>query len=385
MFIEYYIYYFYYSYLGLPFILRVAVLAIIIAVPIYLLLFSLFANTKREFYRRERLGKILDNKYMGKIQHILTHEYNFSIDEINNQLEIKVKKLSSRKKRLLTNKILMIRDHAKNINEHNYRLMIKYFELQEFWENKLKFGSISSKLKALRKLDDFNIEIPGAIIAPLTNNRNELLRKKARSYYMHLSKNNPFKFLDENFDETLNEWDKIEIHRILKMKSKKERLPGLVQWIKNSQNTEFRCFLIDEIKYFSQKESCPYLVDIFDTEDIKVRKHCIDTLGQLGCQVAEEKLIFIYSKQPTIIQQSIVKAIQNIYSGVALAFLEEAYLDARDDESRMIILDAIYHYGDAGRKLFKSIQKDKSDSSLLIFKHVENELLQINPYYKYNI
>lgn len=380
MFIEYYIYYFYYSYLGFPPILRIAVLAITIALPLYFLIFYLFTKTRNEFYRKKRIGKLINEKYIDNIQRILTHEYNYSINEINDLLGIEVRKLSSSKKQLLTNRILMVRDHTENVNEYNYRLLIKYLELQEFWENKLKFGSISSKLKALRKLDDFNIEIPGAIIAPLTNNRNPHLRKKARSYYMHLSKNNPFKFFDENFDETLNEWDKIEIHRILKMKSKKERLPSLVQWIKESQNTEFRCFLIDEIKYFSQKESCPYLVDVFDTADIKVRKHCIDTLGQLRCQIAEEKLIFIYSKQPAIIQQSIVRAIQNIHSGVALSFLEEAYLDARDDENRIIILDAIYHYGDAGRKLFKSIQKNQTDFSNLLFEHVGNRLLQTNSY-----
>jgi len=374
MFIEYYLYYFYYTFLGFPFIIRVAVIAITIFFPFYLFIFYRFAKARNEFKKKKKLQRILQNKYGDKIKRIITSQKIYLLEEIAGEMNCNVKKLSGRKKRLLTNKILALRNQEDYINQINYQNVIAYFNLQSYWERKLKYGTMASRQRALRKLDDFNIEIPGAVIASLTNNKNKFLRKRARSYYMHLSKNSPYKFFDENFDTTFNEWDKIEIHRILSKKSE-EGLPNLTQWIKNSKNSEFKCFLVDEIKHMKQKESCYYLLEILDTQDIKLRKHCIDTLGELKCHMAEKRLIESYQQQPVIIQRSIVKTIQKLNSGEALSFLEEAYFDAHDDESKIIILYAIYNYGDAGRKLFEAIEKDAEGFSKLIFQHVGNSLL----------
>ncbi len=236
MFIEYYIYYLYYTFLGFPFIIRVAVVSLTFFTPFFLLIFLRFLKMKNEYNGKKRLQKIAKNKYADKIKDILESEKIYYPQDIADILRCNVKKLSDRKKRILTNIILNLRSKEESINKENYRNVINYFNLQQFWEKKLKFGSMASRQRALRKLDDFNIEIPGAVISSLTNNRNQFLRKRARSYYMHLSQNSPFKFLDENFDNTFNEWDKVEIHRILSKKVEEEELPSLIQWIKNSMN-----------------------------------------------------------------------------------------------------------------------------------------------------
>jgi len=333
---------------------------------------------KNEYNGKKRLQKIAKNKYADKIKDILESEKIYYPQDIADILRCNVKKLSDRKKRILTNIILNLRSKEESINKENYRNVINYFNLQQFWEKKLKFGSMASRQRALRKLDDFNIEIPGAVISSLTNNRNQFLRKRARSYYMHLSQNSPFKFLDENFDNTFNEWDKVEIHRILSKKVEEEELPSLIQWIKNSENTEFKCFLVNEIKHFKQKESCYYLLEILDTSDVKLKQACIEALGELKCQLAEKKLIDSYQQQPVYIQQSIIKTILKLDSGESLSFLEEAYFDAHDSESKLIILHAIYNYGMAGRKLFDSMQKDTEGFSKQMFDHVSNPLLKYN-------
>ena len=374
MIIEYYLYYLYYTFLGFPFIIRVAVSVITIFIPLYLIISFRFAKIRNRYNGKKRLQKIFQKKYGSQVKRIITSEKIYLPDEIASEIQCNVKKLSGRKKRTLTNNILHLRYNEKYVNETNYRNIIAYFNLQQYWERKLKYGSMASRQRALRKLDDFNIEVPGAVIASLTNNRNRFLRKRARSYYMHLSKNSPFKFLDENFDHTFNGWDKIEIHRILSKKAD-EGLPSLTQWIKNSENSEFRCFLVDEIKHLKQKESCYYLLEILNTEDIELRRHCIETLGELKCQLAEKKLIEGYQQQPIIIQQCIIKAIQKLNSGKALSFLEEAYFDAHDSESKLIILHAIYNYGEAGKKLFESMGQGCSGFSKLMFDHVSNSLL----------
>lgn len=375
MFIEYYFYYFYYTFWGFPFIIRVAVLVITIFIPLFILLLFVFARIRNHYSSKEKLGKNIKDRYEDRIRHIMTTKEIYLRDDIHEIMRCNVGKLSGKKRKTFTNEILGIYQSGKNINESNYRTLIDYLELQPYWERKIKSGTISSRLRALRKLDDFNIEMTGVVIASLTNSRNRFLRKRARSYYMHLSKNSPYKFLNEDFDRTFNDWDKIELHQVLSEKAE-EGLPNLTQWIKNSNNTAFKCFLVDEIKYLGQKEGCQYLLEILDTPDIELRKHCIGTLGELKCVKAEKELIRSYTQQPVIIQQSIIRTIQKLYTGEALSFLEDAYLGAHDSETKMLTLYAIYNYGPAGRKLFDSLRMNVKGFPQLMFDHVSNELLQ---------
>lgn len=375
MLIEYYLYYFYYTFWGFPFIIRVAVLVITIFIPLFCLLMIVLAKIRKNHSTKEKLIRSTKNRYEDRIGHIITTDKIYPPNAIHEIMGCNVGKLSGKRKEAFTNKILAIYSAEKRINKYNYRNLINYLELQPYWEKKLKNGAMTSRLKALRKLDGFNIEMTGVLIASLTNNRNTFLRKRARSYYLHLSKNSPYKFLNEDFDKTFNNWDKIELHNVL-MEKAGEGIPNLTQWIKNSNNSKFKCFLVDEIKYLNQKEGCLYLLEILDTPDMELRKHCVDALGDLQCRAAEKILIKSYTQQPLLIQQSVIKTIRKLYTGEALSFLEDAYLTAHDSDTKMIALYAIYNYGGAGRKLFESLKPHTEGFSQLMFEHISNDLLQ---------
>ena len=193
---------------------------------------------------------------------------------------------------------------------------------------------------------------------------------------MLFSKNNPFKFFDEDFDRSFNEWDKIDIHRVLVRRSK-EGLPNLTQWIKHSQNVNFKCFLVDEIKYFKQYESAPFLLELIDnTLDINLRKHCIEVIGDLDYKEAEDTLTKDYNLQPVILQNSIIKTIEKLKTGKALPFLRNAYYNSHNVESKLIILKAIFNYGYEGNQLFFNMKERESPFSKLIFEHVNNPLIK---------
>ncbi|NDW18488.1 HEAT repeat domain-containing protein [Dysgonomonas sp. 216] len=376
MFLEYYLYYLYYSYLGFPFVIRVAILAITIFTPIYLFAVFKLLQLRTNFYQKRRLQKKHGNNYLEKARNIIVSERMYNIDEISEELNCKVNNLKDKEKRILTNNILKIHDSERYVNLKNYRMVIEFFDLRNFWERKLKYGSLALRQKALRKLDDLDIEIPGSIITSLTYNRNQYLRKRARSSYMYFSKHSPFKFLDEDFDKTFNNWDKIEIHRMLQRRSH-EGLPNLTQWIKNSDNLAFKCFLIDEIKHFKQTDCCPFILQLLDTStDINFWKHCIDALGELKHQEAEEYLIKDYAIQPQYIQDCIVNAVGNLNSGKALDFLRSAYHSAHNDESKLLIANTIFEYGESGKKLFSTLKKEEEGFNRLIFEHVSNPLIK---------
>ena len=377
MFLEYYLYYLYYTFLGFPFIIRVAVVAISIFIPFFIIALLTLTDKRQRHYRKKKLQEKLRREYLDKIISIITSKEAYSHANIEKALNYNVKKFTNRKKRLLTNNILYIYGKEEYINKGNYLRVIDYFDLRQFWEKKLKYGSLASRQRALRKLDDFDIEIPGSVITSLTYNRNQYLRKRARSSYMYFSKNSPFKFLDENFDNTFNDWDKVEIHRMLSRRGG-ENLPNFTQWIKNSDNSEFQCFLVDEIRHFKQDKSSPLLLEMIEMQDVKLRKHCIEALGEMKCFEAEETLIRSYALQPHSVQKAIVVAIQKMNTGKALRFLEEAYNSTHDSGSRIIVLKAIFNYGESGRLLFDSMKKRSEGFSLLIFEHVSNPLIKQN-------
>lgn len=374
---EYYIYYIYYTILGFPFSIKVALFSICVFIPFLIITSFKLTHSRMLYYHKGKLQHVLKKKYSKKIKDIITSENDYSHEEVDDVLNCNVKKLTTGRKIYLTNSILNISEQEKYVNNKNYQQVIKYFGLRQFWEKKLQYGSAASKHRALRKLDDLNIEIPGSIITSLTYNRDEHLRKKARSSYMYFSENNPFKFLDENFDKTFNDWDKIEIHNVLSRRVN-ERLPNLTQWIRNSNNSEFQCFLIDEIKYFNRTECSQFLLGMIDNQDLNLRRHIIDALGEMKYQEAEEHFVKDYILQPQMIQQSIIIAIQKINTGKALPFLEEAYNNAHAHESKMIILRAIYSYGESGKEVFYEMRKIKDGFSKLLFEHVSNSLIKYN-------
>jgi len=375
MFLEYYLYYFYYTFIGFPFVIRVAVASITVFIPFFLIALFKFLQYRKRFYRKRKRREEFRHKFGDKISDIISSKNHYYIDNIEHIIQYNVKKLNKFEKRVLTNLILKIRKETAYINDSNYQRLIEYLQLRQFWEKKLKYGRLSYKQRALRKLDDLDIEIPGSVITSLTYNRNRYLRKRARSSYMYFSKHSPFKFFDEDFDKTFNDWDKIEIHRMLSRRTD-ITIPSLTQWIRNSKNVRFQCFLIDEIKYFDQKECAPYLLSMIDAADVEMKRHIIETLSEIKYNEAEQSFIKDYTLQPQVIQQSIIKAVQKLNTGNALSFLEDAYNTAHDKDSEIIILRAIYNYGQQGKKLFNELYEKSYGFSKIIFSHVSNPLIK---------
>ena len=377
MLLEYYLYYFYYTFLGFPFIIRVVVCAITLYIPFFICLLVVWFGSRKKFYHKKRKEKEINDKYGDGIVGILTSSTNYSYQDISNQLHVKASKLSKETKEILTNLILNKIGESISINRNNYYHLIVFLELREYWEKNLLKRDIATRQNTLRKLDHLDIEIPGSVITSLTYNRNPYLRKKARVSYLYFSNNDPYKFLSTGYDKQFNEWDKVEIHRIL-LRKQEERFPNMIQWIKNADCTKFKCFLINEIKYFNQKENCPFLLEIAKDmdSDIELRKHCIDAIGHLKYENAEDILLKDYILQPEVIQRSIVRAIQLINSGKKLSFLENAYHEARDVESRKNAICAIYNYGNEGKQLFESLKKKSQSHFQIIFDHVANPLIK---------
>ncbi len=377
--LEYYLYYIYYTFLGMPFIIRVSTISLTFFIPMYLLCSHVFLKNRRFFYRTKNIDADLAEKYETTLHSILTSEKQLLPEDLDKLLPAKIKKLNKKKKERLSHLICCIHHKIPHINYENNRVLIDYLDIRRYWEKKLKHGSLIQKRKSLLRLDDLKIRVSGSILTDLTYHRNKYLRKRSRSSYLSFTRNDPFKFLEEDFDESINNWDKIELHHVLEKRAETGGLPNLARWVLRSDNLDFQCFMVDEIAHFNQMENIPVLVQLINEEETPplLRMHCIKALSKMNHQEIEPDLFRLYSIQPQYVQRTIIQATGDLTTGNALPFLIEAYENAIDDDWRIMILSVIYNYGKKGEECFYAMKdkQKKEDFSYLIFEHVSNPLL----------
>ncbi len=377
--LDYYLYYIYYSFLGMPFIIRVSIISLSIFVPLYLLCGYVYYRLIRRGHRIKKIDKDLEANYREVLQFIITSIKTLLPEDLDRLLPPQLKRLNNIEIDRFTRLACTIskeNEHA-YINFENNKVLLDYLNIRQYWEKRLKHGSTMQKRNSLLRLDELNVRVSGALLMDLTYNRNVFLRKRSRSSFLNLTHSNPYKFLEEGFDDALNNWDKIEMHDILEKRANKSTLPNLARLALRSDDIGFQCFMVDEIAYFKQKENIPSLVKLVkDTGTNSVLlMHCIKALGHMQCQEIEPELFRIYPMQAQYVQQAIIEAIVKFKTGEALPSLIDAFKNAVDDERRIFILSAIYNYGEEGRAYFFSIRQKESNLSHLLFKHVSNPLL----------
>ena len=283
--IEYYLYYIYYSFLGMPFIIRVSIVSLSVFVPLYLICAYVYIRRIRRESRIKNIDEEIERKYKSTLEMILTSRKMLLPEDYDELLPQKLKKMSAVTMQRFSKLISSICKENENIyvNYENNMTILDFLRIRQFWEKKLKHGSAMQKRNSLLRLDNLNIRVSGAVLTDLTYNRNVFLRKRSRSSLLNFTHSNPYKFLEEGFDENLNDWDKIELHHILERQSNKRSLPNLASLILRSEDLKFQCFLVDEIAFFNQKDNIPTLTQLIKDSktDSLLLNHCISASSKM--------------------------------------------------------------------------------------------------------
>ena len=331
---------------------------------------------KKHFKRRKTQRRVayLRREYFERIKEILLTEQVFSSSEFHNYLG--VSSYDNGFKRELTNLILEIIDTYPQVNKKNYELLLEELKLKKFWEEELLNGSKKRKERALRKIKGLNLVIAESVIIPMTTIKNSILRRKARSLYIYISKNNPFRFFDNDFDDQFSEWDNIEIHEILSKKPQ-ETIPNFIHWVQNhSAGEALKSFLVYEMGCYGQKEASPYLLKMIESSGMKLRQQIIRTLGVLQYKEAATFLMGIYPVQPSFIQEEILKTLGEFAQEDSLPFVENAVVTTHNVETKMQGLYTLLCFGESGKAIFERLKARAKPQELLAFEHVENPLNQ---------
>lgn len=363
-----------------PFVIQVALWFIFIN-ALAIIIFMISAVLIR---RNKRLSDELERKLYPKnvefLKKVFNSDENYTDSEIHDRYVSEVEKVSKRgrlQKKIYPPLINALEDtinkDAHIVQNKNYLGVIRGLKIEEYLLKKLRFTNVRTRLRAFQTLSVLDLTAPDSTILPYTHSRNTSLRKESRSSYIAISNNDPFKFFDQA-DNSLNHWDSISLMQQLEIHHK-HNLPNFNKWIKYSQNTSQLLFIIKAAAHFNQTSSASALMELLESENHEVRKEAITALGSMRILEAERPMMEMYRNQPQNCQDAIVGALLSINSGKALSFLELAYQDVNNLESKKLIAEAIYKYSDEGKAYIQELSYIEKGFNRLILEHIKNPLI----------
>lgn len=325
----------------------------------------------RQTQREERLVPVIDELL---IKYLFDDDNLYEERDIYEDFNRQVGKLNKANLRLITDRLILSKINFNFRVNEPYNRLIRALGIETYIEKKFDFSSSYDKMKGIQELSALSITASESKIFPFTYSGNSQVRKEARSSYLRLSKNDPFKFFDEA-TESLNDWDQINLLKHL-LSIENTIIPNFSKWVAYSKNESIVSFSIRMCAYFKQKESIPTLFEFLKNDNHSLRAEAIKALGELLASDYEDELREMYTNQPDNCQREIIRAIGKFQSGKSLPFLQMTFKDSIQTDTQKVIAEAIYNYGTEGRKLFEKLLETESGFSLLILKHIANPLIK---------
>jgi hypothetical protein len=377
MYYDYYLYYLSYLsslYNGYPLVVRITVVMIMVFALV--VLFGIF----RLFFTGYKLNKAANRKdkmeqeYQDKLAFIMRSDINYDVEELEELLEFDQKKSKSWRLDIFTDLVLDVRDtlaEKQVLNHLNYKNCLEALKLMPFWEKRLRTSEIVVRKNALQTIGLLNNGMNTGLISKSVYHKNKHLRKAARNVHTDLDSYNPFRFMEENFDESFTQLDKIRLHATLVKRYNEGKLPNLLRWLNNSKNSNYISFIIQEVGFFEQFDASPTLLDMLDKQEHRdVRMQIIRTLGNLGYTESVTNLTKRYALESSPIREVILKTLGVMRGDESLQFLLDTYPHTHDDHMKITIVRSIRKHGRIGEESLHVLQKEAKDQEKVIIHQV---------------
>ncbi|MDR3006943.1 hypothetical protein D3C87_119750 [compost metagenome] len=378
MYYDFYLYYLSYLsslYNGYPLIIRmtlvmVMVLAVITLCGILRLLFIGYKINKEE--RRKNKTK---QHFEEKLDFVMRNKANYDVEEIQALLDYDASKAKKWKLELVTDLVLSVKntvDRVSSLNVINYKNCLEALGLTRFWEKRMRVTGIDRRREVLQIVGEIDNGVNSGVLSKSTFHKDIQLRKTARDLYTSQDTYNPFRFMEENFDEAFTQLDKLRLHATLIKKSNEGKLPNLLRWINNSKNPNYIIFVLREIGFFKQYEASTTLLTLLDKQENKdVRAQIVITLGELDYFECAPVLIERFALENSSVREAIIRALGNLKDEQTLTFLVETYQSTEDVNIKLLVARSIKCHGEKGQQMLNQLKEDARSAA----KEKENVLL----------
>lgn len=382
MYYDYFLYYLSYLdslYNGYPLIIRMTVVMVMLLAAIAVLGFIQLLFVGYRVKRRERKEKEAREYFEDRLSFVMKSKTVYELEEVKELLHYEGKKVKSWKADILTDIVLSVKDTVnkeEGVNEINYKNCLEVLSIMGFWENRIKKSGLSKRREALQVMGQIDNGVNVGTLSKSTFHKNKHLRKTARELYTEYDNYNPFRFMEDNFDESFTSLDKLRLHSTLIKRDKESKLPNLLRWVNSSKNTDYIIFIIKEISFFKQYETIPTLIMMLEKQENKeVRAQIVHTIGDLGSSEYVSYLIDRFALESTLVREAIITAIGKIKGNTSLSFLIKNYESSEDTNLKMLIARAIKNHGDEGIQALRTFKQNVNNkvSEGTLLEHVISE------------
>ena len=340
--IKFYLFYLDSIFSGYPFIIRTTVILVMLLLTLYVIAMLKILIAERTRNMALKRQEKISETYKSKLISVLLTAKDMSFYEVKDILNPNDNDFKNWEKKYLTYLIVGIKNNPA-LNENNYKHVLEIFPVTSFWEKKILQNDVSENKNALRILDQIKEGVSGSFFTKKINSNDATLRKHIKSEYLKYASNDAFKFLENNFDIDFNALDAVRLHDSLKERNAIRPLPLLSKWLKNSDNQDFQTFIIREIGYFNQRETAPFLIQMFKTSNSDlVKSEISNTLGVLNYEEAVDELAEEYPYYNTVVQESIIDMMGNIKSKNSFEFLKKIYPETQNGETMIKVIKNMY-------------------------------------------
>lgn len=351
-----------------------------------LLLFSILALGRMLIigYRlnvAEKKRKKTINHFYDRLSFIMKNSSIYEKEEILRLLEVNIKKFKNWKSDYVTDVLLDVKStlyKAGQFNEINYKNCLEALRLMGFWEKRIRYSRYDKRKEALLVMGEFDNGVNSGILSKSTFHKNKEIRKVARDLYTNQDRYNPFRFMEENFDEEFTQLDKLRLHSTLIKRSNEGNLPNLLRWVHSSKNPKYIIFILKEIGFFKQfgaSENLLILLDKYENRDIRVQ--IVETLGALSCLEAVPKLIDRYQLETSVVRDAIIKTMAFLPCRESLHFLLDNYKSSDAVSYKLMIARSIMQHGPEGEQALKNLKNEtqlsKNEIENIVLAQVTNE------------
>ena len=370
--IKFYLYYLDSIFSGYPFIIRTTVFLVMLLVTLYVIAILRILIRERTRNKDLKRQEKISETYKSKLISVLLTDKDMSFYEVKDILNPNDNDFKNWEKKYLTYLIIGIKNNPA-FNKNNYKHVLGIFPVTSFWEKKILQNDVSENKNALRILDQIKEGVSGSFFTKKINSNDATLRKHIKSKYLKYASNDAFKFLENNFDKDFNALDAVRLHDSLKERNAIRPLPLLTKWLKNSDNQDFQTFIIREIGYFNQRETAPFLIQMFKTSNSDlVKSEISNTLGVLNYEEAVDELAEEYHYKNTVVQESIIDMMGNIKSKNSFEFLKKIYPETENGDTMIKIIKNMYKIDKQKTNAFmkKSTTSDFEDEALAYIQNI---------------
>jgi len=293
-----------------------------------------FASWKSS--QEERSLKLLKSRLESSIEDILINKTDLSEQYVMSTLDSIFYLRGSKRGLKIVSKFL-IQANLKSkfgqltLNINNYKQILNSYGIINFWELELGSNNLNRIQKAQRNLNNLKNVYEQQIKKLKSSDLIPAVEIPKSSSSFRIENHEPYKFLDDSFNNEFNALDEIMVHQFLLTKSETGNLPLLSRWVRNTNNAAFKIFMIKEIGFFNQMECASIIASLLSIEtnnDIKLA--IIETLSKMNYKQSESHIVACFCSGNSKVRKSIIETVVCFKSKFGLEFLNELFF-ASDD------------------------------------------------------